>query len=164
MSNKIEPLIFLEEGDASLVLDSRHFPVVIARPVGAFTESFVDHYYLKWRNPLAERASAEGKEIVVIFDFSQGKSPPATIRKRAGDYSKNDPQVKGLSTTVIVVNNPLLRGVITAMIWMAGSDNVKTAFAANIEDALTRGLNELSGAGHDLPDIDPKTYTCPSSQ
>lgn len=139
--------------------DNRFFPIVIAKPHKSWTDDSVRYFFTTWRQGLVDYAVQHKTAIVVIFDMRTSTVPAATTRKIAGDYAAGDKGTKGLLRTFMVVDNPMLRGVITAIIWLAG--DVPVAFVGNFADAIKSALHELEKNGIPAPPIDAERYTFP---
>ena len=151
-----------KDRESYVTADNRHYPIVIFRPESIWSEGTVEYYFHKWRNPILDYAVSQGEKVVPMLDLTKSKTPPATLRKQAGDEASGDKEHPGLVKTVCVVTSPVLRGVMTALVWIAGTENVPIAFLSTYPEALRLALEELEMAGvSKLPDIDPDTYTFP---
>lgn len=148
-----------KEPAVKISFDNRHYPIVIAKPHRGWAEDAVRYYFEGWRNPIAAHAASEGKKVVIIFDMTTSTVPPATVRKTAGEFSSTDGTNKGLLRTLVVVDSPMLRGVITAIMWLAG--DIPLSFAGTMSEAIERAIRELEQHSVAVPDINPDKYEFP---
>ena len=148
-----------KDPDVLISFDNRHYPILFAKPHKGWADDAVRYFYEEWRSAIAEYAVADGKKLVVIFDMRSSTVPPATVRKTAGDYSTTDKTLGGLLRTFVVVDNPMLRGVVTAIMWLAGE--IPMSFVGTMPEAIKRATRELEQSNVRPPDIDPETYVFP---
>jgi hypothetical protein len=148
--------------EVKLTVDNRFYPIVLAQIHGGWAEDTIDYYFLRWRNPLAEHAHSEGKAIIVIFDLTASKPPSAILRKRAGDYAQHDKDQVGFLKSIMIVTNPLIRGIITAINWLAG--DVPIALVKSVPDALRMAVEQMAKSGIEHPKVDPDTYQFPPAE
>jgi hypothetical protein len=152
---------YRDANDPSVLIsfDNRYFPLVIAKPHKGWAEDAVRYYFETWRATLAAQAHKQGVGIVIILDIRSSTVPPATVRKTAGELTATDKNTKGLFRTLVVVDNPMLRGVITAIMWLAGDAPV--SFVGTLPEGLKGAFREFEAKGVEHPQIDPATYTFP---
>ena len=139
--------------------DHRYFPILFAKPHKGWAEDAVRYYFEEWRPPLAEYAAARGMQIVIIFDMQSSEVPPATVRKKAGEFTASDSVTAGLLKSIVVVDNPMLRGVMTAIMWLAGE--VPISFVRKLPEAIRSAIKELESRDIQAPDLDPDSYKFP---
>jgi hypothetical protein len=150
-----------EDGGCVLTMDNRYYPIVFCDISGAFTIKSVEFFFKTWRRALTDYAAARKEAIVTVVVLSDLRPPPATVRKAAGEYVAHDASTPGLLCTNIVVANPLMRGVITAIVWIAGSENTRVDYHPTLEAAIRSGNKSLEAAGFPSARIDPAAYTFP---
>ena len=143
-------------------VDTRYFPLLSVR---LFTKTTVDlaTTFGQWLIPQADQAASEGKKVIVINDFSRSKLPSADARKVMADDANRLNDNAGFGYWVPVVPNPLLRGVLTAVLWMVegGDTDKRTHYATGVEDAVAKSLELYEALGHPLPEIRPEEYEFP---
>jgi hypothetical protein len=148
-----------EDGAAKLILDGRYSPYVFMKFVGAPDVSMVKAYFdFRDRHNDYEQ-QAHQRAVIVINDITDGTAPPSTVRKMAGEFAAKDVE-RGI-ITIMIVTNPLLRGVMTAIVWIAGSDNLKLMYANTLEKGvhMARELFESRGL-NPVPEV-PPNYNFP---
>jgi hypothetical protein len=145
-----------------MVGDYRHHPIIIYRCFGTIEEKLIDHLY-DLRNTHALRGKPPWVNIYVM-DFTEMVPFSATVRKYTADKQVADPNLPNLKIlTIPIVANPLLRGVMTAVVWMTGKEKLATEFAATIPEGIAKGLKTLSSWDVPLPaGLDPATYKFPT--
>jgi hypothetical protein len=155
--------VVLRDKEASVVIDDAAKGVLIATWFGASTVQLVDEYYA-WHGAYLDRHRKEGRRFVLITDASESARPAPAARKRIADgFAKLGPDVKVITIqSYIVVDNALIRGVLTALAWLderlAGSVLVATPAAA-----IAQALKDLERAGIAPPsNLSPATYKRPA--
>jgi hypothetical protein len=161
MSLPVPDIMHHEDGGCVLTIDNRLYPIIICDINGAFTLKSVEFFFQTWRGVLHNYAASRGEAVVTIIMLSDLRPPPATVRKAAGDYVAQDTSTPGFLCTNIVVTNPLMRGVITAIVWIAGSENTKADYFPTLEAAIKAASKSLESAGHTPPNVDFSTYAFP---
>lgn len=142
-----------------MVGDYRYFPITIMHVQGQPSEAAMDFLFLTWRQQAIDHALENGLKIANIVKMTQMSPPSATARKRAGEHASKDASNPGLLCTNLVVSSALVRGVLTAISWVAGTDNAPTTHARSIEHALKNSCRAFEQAGMQPPEIE--SYTPP---
>jgi hypothetical protein len=137
--------------DDVVVADDTHFPVIVATWHGAPSERSVRAYFA-WLGPQLLRSKREGCPLVNVSDSGKAGVPDADVRRLIADLTKqweaagaDDRRV----TSIVVVENAVLRGVVSAIAWLHGS--LKTSQYATCEEALDAALAVLLRAGRPAP-------------
>lgn len=133
---------WIRERDCAVALDSRSHPVMISSWYGAPSVALVDEFY-RWSDRRAAAAMAAEQQLIRIADLSKARAPSGEARKRALDHSRNDLVNELTLALIVVVEDPTLRGVVTAMRWIGGGRReldivVVTQVSRAIELALAR--------------------------
>lgn len=162
MTLPVEEIAHYQDRECEVIADSRYYPLVICDTMGVFTQPAVEFYFVKWRDQLAKYAAEHNEAIAAILNVGTVRPPPATVRKAAGEYAAKDSTTPGLLVTNIVVNNPLLRGVMTAIVWVAGSENTTVQYSTTMEQAIRTSMRALEAAGYQVPNLDPSAYKIPT--
>ena len=143
----IESTIHVVETDeGTLRIDTRYFPVLIATWIGTISIELVDAYF-DIRNPLTHRADAIGAKVVVITDCTR-MAVPAVVRTYIAKRSAaTDRRYTSMLGYVVVVSNPLVRGMIIAILWVRGDLGVILEQTSTLEAAYheTRRLYQEAG-------------------
>ena len=138
------------QGGASSVVDDTLFPFLIATWFGAPDDELI-RFYFDWQAKGLARARAAGIKVVTVIDGIDAARPPSTIRKTIADCSTTileefDPYIVH---SWVVVHSPLLRGVITAIMWMVP---MRLSTAPTCTMALEDAARALVEAGVSLPE------------
>lgn len=121
--------------DTRFVFDDSIFPFFCVRQYGPGVPDTLRLIY-QVRKPITDHAAKLGTKAIMIFDINEMPAPDAVSRKGVAEIAKVGEAVPGFLTTIVIVPNPLLRGVVTAIAWMGVTD---LASAANTADAIKRG-------------------------
>lgn len=147
----------------SLVLDSRHFPVVIGTWFGTPNREAVTAA-TTWLRTIAHRAAEEDIGFVLVSDMSMIVSKPdAELRASlAQGLDEADASAPGHFLAMrVVVRSAIMRGIIAMILWLLRR-NVRLATVATLTTALTQVKLALHNAGTAPPaSLDPQTYECP---
>jgi hypothetical protein len=153
---------WIRERDCAAALDSRSHPVMISSWYGAPSVKLVDEFY-RWSDRRAAAAMAAEQQLIRIADLSNARPPSGHARKRAFEHTRNDLVTEVTLALIVVVDDPTLRGVVTAMRWLGGGRReldivVVTRMASAIELSLERLRKERIPAPAGL---DPFHYEPP---
>ena len=110
---------WIRERDCAIALDSRSRPVMISSWYGAPSVVLVDEFY-RWSDRRAAAAMADEQQLIRIADLSKARAPSGEARKRAFEHTRNDLVNEVTLALIVVVDDPTLRGVVTAMRWLGG--------------------------------------------
>ncbi|MFV8754838.1 hypothetical protein ACNOYE_30190 [Nannocystaceae bacterium ST9] len=155
-----QEILRFHDGNATLVVDARYFPLTIYTWFGAATMSLVDEYF-KARWQFDARAQAAKTKVIIVTDLSAFGAPPATIRKALAERAKDTDKSDALHCYVTCVPNSLLRGVVTALQWIAGDQAKQNTNLASMMLTLRFALNEYEKLGITVPNVDPASYAAP---
>jgi hypothetical protein len=152
------------DGDASVVGDIRHFPILIATWFGEPTEHLVRAYFA-WSDEVAREAFERGQRYVIISDNAHAERPSPTIRKLisalidAGPAAETDRVI----TSFVVFESALVRGAVTAMQWLSRKDwNLTTS--ATVQLAVAGALSVLKQYRMPIPArLSASTYVTPEA-
>jgi hypothetical protein len=152
------------DGEAGVVGDIRHFPVLIATWYGEPTEPLVRAYF-KWSDEVAAEAYSNDRRYVIISDNVHARRPSPTVRKLVAALIDAGPAAKTerVISTFVVFESALVRGAVTAMQWLSHKEwNLTTA--ATVQIAITGALGVLAKHGAPIPArLSPSTYERPPS-
>lgn len=148
-------------GPGSVLIDYTYYPLVINHWKGVPEIKLFD-YSFEARDTFGLRGDPPWS-MVYIHELADATPPTSTVRKYAADRQSNDPHQANVRLQVIaVVPNPLLRGVMTAIVWMTGKDKMPTEFAGSMSEAITKAIKTFEGWGVTIPGINPAAYKVPS--
>jgi hypothetical protein len=155
-------LVTLRDKDAAIVVDDSAGGIVFATWFGEATISLVDQYY-EWNEAVLERARRERTKFVLVTDTFGAARPSPAARKRIAERFARMPRDVGEITiaSYIIIENALLRGVVTALAWMdprlEGSVTV-----ASVPLAIEGAIKSLTAAGVTPPaNLTPESYKRP---
>jgi hypothetical protein len=135
----------IREGACTIVLDTEHWPVVFATWFGEPNEAAVSRYFAK-SEELFARARRARQKFVLVTDAASAERPSAKVRKLIADKTNQQPSDAPELTagSIIVVENTLIRGVVTALTWILPrlSDS---EIVSGIDIAISRALELLDG-------------------
>jgi hypothetical protein len=117
--------------------DYRCHPVHIYRWFGVVKPELLDALY--WiRNNYALDGSRQSQ--IWIHDITEIEPLTATTRKYLADLQASDPKLAEYDhhLTIPILDNPLIRGVMTAVVWMAGKDKFPMEFDRSLADGIKR--------------------------
>ncbi len=162
MAESVEAITRIRDGGSTIVVDTQHWPVVFATWFGDPTEAAVTRYF-EVHDTLFVRARKERKPFVLVTDAAHAHRPSPKVRKLIADKTNAQPSDAAELTlgSIIVVENTLIRGVVTALTWIlprlkdsqtVGSieDAVDVALRMLDDRRLVRPLS-LSAAGYRRP-------------
>lgn len=129
-------------------IDARYAPLIVSCFVGD-----VDLAVGKWyEDNLAEvilGETAGGRRVVNVNDASRSIRTSPDMRKFWAEMSERNSEMMAERTlgNIIVVTNPLMRGVITAVSWL-NPRVAKMQVLPSFERAVAEAVSRLSGAGY----------------
>jgi hypothetical protein len=143
-----------------LVLDDRYAPLLVSTFVGR-----ADLASTKWYGEVytasVRRQASKGRKVISINDATRAERPTPDARKgwaEMADRSPADVQDAVLASYV-VLDNPLLRGAVTAIGWMTdkvrGLESFKT-----VDQAIEAAVARLAKEGQTV-DLEPGGYRLP---
>mgnify|MGYP001347076277 CR=1 FL=1 len=152
-------VLALRDGDRAFVADRRFYPVVFIKWWGEMNEPLVRAAF-RWLDEVNAQARADGIKVVSVNDSRMSKRPPATIRKLMAELIDETGHDDALPS-IVVMENPLIRGAMTAMRWLS-SREWKVETTADVPAGLRRALALLAEAGVAGPrGLDPDRFEIP---
>jgi hypothetical protein len=147
------------DGDSSLTLDDRYFPILITRWAGKPTLALAQAYF-RWHDTMLDRAEFYETKVVHVTDANAAKQPEAPVRKFIADSSAARGHVATLAlASYVTLKSKLVRGVLTVIGWVMGESSAKPIMTASIEQALERALTDLDAANIERPrGLEPNAY------
>ena len=156
------PIETIADDHARIVVDDRYFPLVVTTWFGDPSEAMVERYFA-WLVGLVDRTVAAQTKYVLITDASDAKRPRPSVRQQIAERTDALPDVV-VDINVgnyVVVENPLVRGALTAMQWLSRSTWTNKTVGSCAE-AIALGLEDLDGHGIPRPaGLDPARYARP---
>jgi hypothetical protein len=125
---------------------SRH-PLVVVTFDGLATDAEFDDYLTAMTRQILDRR----QRSVTILDARTSGRAPATQRKKQADWLKQHEQMLRQYSlgTAFVITSPLVRGVLTAILWLQQMPTAHTV-AATFEEAERWAVGRLQSAGISL--------------
>ena len=127
------------DGDAELVIDTSHMPLLITTWFGSPTLGLVQ-WYSEWFAGFVERSRASKARFVILDDAIRAGRPAPPVR---GLLSKVQCPAEVVIDRIVVVDTAAIRGAITALSWILGNP-IKTTPA--IQDGVRDCLAALDAA------------------
>jgi hypothetical protein len=151
------------DGEAGVVGDVRHFPVLIATWFGEPTERLVRHYFA-WSDEVAREAYVRRERYVIVSDNVNAVRPSPRTRALIADLIDAGPAATTdrIIASFVVFDSALVRGAVTAMQWLSKKDWRLTT-TATVQEAIAGALGVL--AKHGLrrpPGLLPERYVAPT--
>jgi hypothetical protein len=140
--------------------DTRYFPIASIRVLGKLSMS-VAKTFEEWLIPMVELARSKGTKIIVVNDISRVPVPPPDVRKVMAESANKVQGNPGFGYWIPVVPNPLLRGVLTAVLWMVNDEEKRTFYVTSVQHGFSKAIELYTGLGLALPDVNPDTYSFP---
>lgn len=160
----VSELVRLHRPGVSLVLDARHFPVVIGTWSGVHDPELLGDLD-RWVSEIAERTHRDRGAFIIVSDVS-GLSKPPSIRGRrrtAAMIDGIDERFPGTLLGVVLVMPGALMRAVAAMVVTVMRKPVMQVTARTVELAIVRALAILGSKGIAAPPtLDPRTYEPPS--
>lgn len=152
----------LKHEAASVVVDDRWPGIVFASWFGEASVALVDRYYDFHETVLARARRDRTKFVLVTDTFGAGRPSPAARKRIADRFAALGPDAKETTAaSYIIIENALLRGVVTALAWLdprLESSVTVASTAAAIEGAFS----VLRANGITPPaDLSPTSYRRP---
>jgi hypothetical protein len=120
------------ESGGYLTIDTTYAPIIKVWWFGVVSPELIDSFWAFRDEVLIDRMPC----VILIHHIEDADPVEATSRKYLAEKGKNDPRVqRGEFLSIIVVVSAILRGVMTAVQWMAG-DKFPLEFVPNMEQAF----------------------------
>ena len=149
----------LTEGSAEVVIDDHMGSILVTTWFGAPDERLALRYNARCLQ-LLEDAGARNQRLVFLSDCLDAEAPSPAVRRIFADaHHKHD----ALLDSVTVVDNPLVRGVVTALRWLLG-DHLSLQSVRTLDDAFAYASQCLRDAGIEPPRAAIAAYRRPQPQ
>jgi hypothetical protein len=137
----------IRDGACTIVVDAKHWPVIFATWFDEATENAVTRYF-EAHDKLLVRARGAREKFILVTDAAHSKRPSAKVRKLIADKTNAHPAdaVDLTLGSLIVVENALMRGVVTALTWILPRMK-DSEVVGNITEAIDRSLAILDAKG-----------------
>lgn len=109
----------------SVALDDRTYPVVFATWIGASDAESIQAFF-DWNDAVLRRVAADRRVFTLVTDATLASRPDpaarALIAERTARMTREHTTVEAFRVTgPIVIENPLVRGALTAIEWVLGT-------------------------------------------
>ncbi len=143
-----------------VAVTDRHLPLVVSTLRGDLDLEAV-HRHDRQVNDIIQEQLARGCPIVYVVDARGLSMPSAMVRRYWADrVNESRAVLEAMLGTFIVVDNPFLRGALTAIAWM--TDAARTlSYAPSLEDAVHRANSTLIERGLSPVAFHPATHSVP---
>jgi hypothetical protein len=152
---------WVTSGASALALDDRTFPVVFATWIGAPDTTLIRAFFA-WNDAVLARVAQEHTVFVLISDGTAAARPDAAGRLLIADLTremaKSHSAVEPLrAASLVVLDNPLVRGAMTAIGWLMGG--MHNDYAASCAAAITFARERFEARGANWPaGLTPESY------
>jgi hypothetical protein len=150
-------------GSGTVIVDDRFFPVLISTWSGRANETTVRAFF-EWSQRQMQRARKEGVKILQISDATDAERPDPVTRRLLAELTdlQGDEAADLNYTSLVVLENPVIRGAMTAIGWLTRR-KLELVAVADMPTAIRRAREELTKAGVKPPaDLDPGSYVRPT--
>ncbi len=134
-------------------LDDTAWPVLYARFRGVATIEGYDEYAV-WLEGQVKRALAEKTKIATINDAAEGIQVSSEVRRHIADWLEHNNNAGAAAATAasfVVINSSIMRGVMTALSWVAKDKMGGVVSVATVEDAWNGAVSALKAEGIAVP-------------
>ena len=133
----------------SYFLDDDAFPLVLVTWTGTVTAESI-RSLIEESNRIAARAEKAGVSTVTIHDSRKQGRPSPETRVLMADLTKATAVSHSLGE-VVVLDSAALRGVLTAISWVAPGAIRKVKTVASLDDAYAKAAELFKAAGQAVP-------------
>ncbi|HSC89002.1 MAG TPA: hypothetical protein VLC09_17090 [Polyangiaceae bacterium] len=134
-----------------LSFDESRWPlIVVTYPEDTTEAEFVEHLGKLSAN--IRRTAAAQSQTALIYDITSGYRAPARVRQQQADWMKaNASQIKGHCAGIaFVMTSSLVRGALTAILWMSAMPTAYTV-VATVAEAESWCADRLREKGVSVP-------------
>lgn len=138
----------------SIALDDRTYPVVFATWVGS-AEAPTIRAFFEWNTAVLQRAVREKRVFSMITDATRADRPDAAARALIAELT-SEMRRKHVDAEAfrivgpVVVDNPLVRGALTAVGWIMGT-SLDTEYADTCASAISLVQRRFADRGASWP-------------
>ena len=155
-------LRWVSSGGSSVALDDRTYPVVIATWIGV-ADAVTLRAFFDWNNEIVARATRERRVFSMITDATRAGRPDAAARSLIAELTEQmqrdhkDADAYRVAGPV-VVDNPLVRGALTAVGWIMRS-GLETQYSESCAAAIAYVQKRFADRGASWPEgLTPTGY------
>jgi hypothetical protein len=129
-------------------IDASRHPIVVVTFVGAATDAEFQDYLASMENMMVMRRGTN----CTILDATRAGNTPALQRRMQADWLKRNEELlrKHSAGTAFVINSPLVRGLLTAILWMSPMATPHTV-VASLDEAERWAAAQLRARGVEPP-------------
>ncbi len=140
--------------------DDSHLPLMISTFRGP-----LDVDAARWHDEVSTkvivRSLAEGRRVLHVVDARDVDVPSAQLRRFWADrISQSVGTLEAMLGVFVVIDKPILRGVLTAINWLC-SDAGRVEYFPTLRDAVTLANVRFNAAGYPLVPLDGDAYDVP---
>jgi hypothetical protein len=112
---------------ASIEVDETRFPLVVVTFVGVATDAEFEAYLERMSDVMARR-----EVTATVLDASRAGPTPPKQRARQADWIKANADVlrRYSAGSAFVITSPLIRGLLTAILWLAPMPQAHDVFSS----------------------------------
>ncbi|EDM73663.1 hypothetical protein PPSIR1_39220 [Plesiocystis pacifica SIR-1] len=151
-----------QDGDSVLLLDARHFPIVICKWEGPPTEALASEY-IDWLGLMIERAEFYETRLIHVIEASKIGRPGAIARRILADGAAERKAMHAEKGAVIATylnpDSAIVRGILAVIRWSLGTDGYELNLTESLRASVTAAVERLAEAGVEAPpDLNPVFY------
>lgn len=153
---------WVTSGVGAVALDDRHYPVVLATWEGPASATTLGAFF-DWNDDVLRRAIAEKRHFSLITDAARAARPDAAARAIIAERTQRMQRERAAADPYrivgpVVLEDPLVRGALTAVGWIMGT-SLETEYAASCEEAIALVRGRFAAKGAAWPaSLDPARY------
>ncbi|NVB36501.1 hypothetical protein G6O69_01565 [Pseudenhygromyxa sp. WMMC2535] len=145
----------IQVGKGYVSTDMSFFPIVPLWWAGEMSPKLFDEWWAYRDREMLGRVPA----VVLVHDINDINPVTPTTRKYLADLAKKDAPIQaGETFSIVTVASPVLRGVMTAVTWMAG-DRFPVEFVPSVRDGFKAAIRHYKKRGiEEYPIVDASDY------
>jgi hypothetical protein len=150
----------IQEADGYVSVDSTYFPIVTMWWGGLISERLFDRLWDYRNEVLTCHVPELAPLVVLVHTIDDIKPMDAKLRKYLADKGENDPVIQAKRvTSIVLVTSPVMRGVMTAVKWIAG-EKFPLEITGNFETGFKFARKLLEERNH-MNAVIPEGYEFP---
>jgi hypothetical protein len=143
---------------ALVAVDDTHLPILISTFRGQLDLETVTWHDSETNRILRARIR-QGRPVVYITDTRRMQVPSATLRQHwATQIKENDDVMRACLGIFVVLDNPLMRGALTAVDWMTNQTR-RVHYMPSMQEAVAEANRRLVARGYQPVSLSGEQYT-----
>ena len=134
------------DAHSKLILDDGLGPLLIATWIGPATLELVHHLH-SWLDEEIASAQRRGTKLLLVNDGTYAGRPSAEVRRA---FTERMTGFETIVQTIAVIDNPLVRGAMTAIRWVTG-DSFDVLSCKTMPEAMAAARTSAAKHGIEIP-------------